>query len=259
MDLAYTVSGLFVGFIVGLTGVGGGSLMTPLLVFLFGIPAVKAVGTDLLFASITKAGGIWMHARLKTIDWRIVGLLAAGSIPASLLTTLVLQQIGVHNERINTIITSTLGLALILTAIALLFKGDIQRLGQRMSGEKLSDWKRWRGPVTVIAGTVLGILVTMTSVGAGALGAAMLFFLYPGLPTVRIVGTDIAHAVPLTAVAGFGHLHMGTVDFVLLGSLLLGSLPGIYLGSRLSPKVPERIMRPILASMLLLIGVKFIW
>lgn len=232
--------------------------MTPLLVFMFGVPPVKAVGTDLLFASITKAGGIWIHARLKTIHWRIVALLAAGSLPASLLTTFVLQQIGVHNERINTIITSTLGLALILTAIALLFKGHIQRLGQRMSGEKLSEWKRWRGLVTVIAGAILGVLVTMTSVGAGALGAAMLFFLYPGLPTVRIVGTDIAHAVPLTAVAGLGHLHMGTVDFVLLGSLLLGSLPGIYLGSRLSPKVPERIMRPILASMLLLIGVKFI-
>lgn len=232
--------------------------MTPLLVFMFGVPPVKAVGTDLLFASITKAGGIWIHARLKTIDWRIVALLAAGSLPASLLTTFVMQQIGVHNERINTIITSTLGLALILTAIALLFKGNIQRLGQRMSGEKLSEWKRWRGLVTVITGAILGVLVTMTSVGAGALGAAMLFFLYPGLPTVRIVGTDIAHAVPLTAVAGLGHLHMGTVDFVLLGSLLLGSLPGIYLGSRLSPKVPERIMRPILASMLLLIGVKFI-
>lgn len=232
--------------------------MTPLLVFMFGVPPVKAVGTDLLFASITKAGGIWIHARLKTIDWRIVALLAAGSLPASLLTTFVMQQIGVHNERINTIITSTLGLALILTAIALLFKGNIQRLGQRMGGEKLSEWKRWRGLVTVITGAILGVLVTMTSVGAGALGAAMLFFLYPGLPTVRIVGTDIAHAVPLTAVAGLGHLHMGTVDFVLLGSLLLGSLPGIYLGSRLSPKVPERIMRPILASMLLLIGVKFI-
>lgn len=259
MDLAYTLSGLFVGFLVGLTGVGGGSLMTPILVFLFGITPVKAVGTDLLFASITKAGGIWMHARLKTIEWRIVGLLAAGSLPASLLTTYTLQQIGVHNERINTIITSTLGLALILTAIALLFKGEIQRLGQRVSGEKLSEWKRWRWPVTVGAGVVLGILVTMTSVGAGALGAAMLFFLYPSLPTVRIVGTDIAHAVPLTAVAGLGHLQMGTVDFVLLGNLLLGSLPGIYLGSRLSTKVPERVMRPILASMLILIGVKFIW
>lgn len=259
MDIAYTISGLFVGFLVGLTGVGGGSLMTPILVWGFGISPVKAVGTDLLFASITKAGGIWVHARLKTIEWRIVGLLAAGSIPASIATTYVLQQMGVHNERLNTIITSTLGCALILTAIALLFKNHFQQLGRRLSGEKLPQWKRWRGATTVAAGLILGVLVTMTSVGAGALGAAMLFFLYPGLPTVRIVGTDIAHAVPLTAVAGLGHLHMGTVDFVLLGSLLLGSLPGIYLGSRLSTKVPEKVMRPILASMLIMIGVKFVW
>ena len=259
MDFAYTVAGLFVGFLVGLTGVGGGSLMTPILVFMFGITPVKAVGTDLLFASITKAGGVWAHARLKTIEWRIVALLAAGSLPASVLTTFALQQIGVHNDRLNTIITSTLGFALILTAIALIFKNDFQQLGRRLGGARLPERKRWRWAATTTAGIVLGVLVTMTSVGAGALGAAMLFFLYPGLPTARIVGTDIAHAVPLTAVAGLGHLHMGTVDFVLLGSLLLGSLPGIYLGSRLSARVPEQVMRPILASMPILIGVKFIW
>ncbi|MEK7322236.1 MAG: sulfite exporter TauE/SafE family protein [Pseudomonadota bacterium] len=259
MDWGYTLSGLLVGILVGLTGVGGGSLMTPLLVFVFGIPPVKAVGTDLLFAAITKSGGVWIHSRLQTIEWRIVGLLAAGSVPASLLTTYGLQQIGVHNERLNTIITTALGFALILTSIALLFKGEFQQLGRRLSGQKLSAWKEWRWVVTVIAGIILGVLVTLTSVGAGALGAAILFFLYPGLPTVRIVGTDIAHAVPLTAVAGLGHLHMGTVDFVLLGSLLLGSLPGIYLGSRLSHRVPEKVMRPILASMLMLIGVKFVW
>lgn len=259
MDWAYTLSGLLVGFLVGLTGVGGGSLMTPLLVFLFGIPPVKAVGTDLLFAAITKAGGVWVHAKKKTIDWHIMRLLSVGSVPASLATTAVLQHYGVHKAEINTIITSTLGIALILTSIALLFKGDFQRLGRRISSEIAPDWTRWRGAITVMAGLILGALVTLTSVGAGALGAAMLFFLYPSLPTARIVGTDIAHAVPLTAVAGLGHLHMGTVDFVLLGSLLLGSLPGIYLGSHLSAKVPERIMRPILASMLMLIGVKFMW
>lgn len=259
MDWAYTLSGLVVGFLVGLTGVGGGSLMTPLLVFLFGIPPVKAVGTDLLFAAITKAGGVWVHARHKTIEWRILGLLTAGSLPASILTTLTLQNFGVHKEEINTIITTTLGIALILTSIALLFKGNIQRLGREISNSIAPDWTRWRGALTVLMGLILGVLVTLTSVGAGALGAAMLFFLYPSLRTARIVGTDIAHAVPLTAVAGLGHLHMGTVDFVLLGSLLLGSLPGIYMGSHLSAKVPEKIIRPILASMLMLIGVKFVW
>ena len=233
--------------------------MTPLLVFLFGIPPVKAVGTDLLFAAITKSGGVWAHNRRKTVEWRIVGLLAAGSIPASLLTSYILQSVVVHREEINTIITTLLGTALILTSIALLFKREFQQVGRRLSNNVVPNWIRWRGAVTILTGIILGVLVTMTSVGAGALGAAMLFFLYPGLPTARIVGTDIAHAVPLTAVAGFGHLQMGTVDFVLLGSLLLGSLPGIYLGSHLSTRVPEKVMRPILASMLMLIGVKFMW
>jgi len=233
--------------------------MTPLLVFLFGITPVKAVGTDLLFAAITKGSGVWVHARRKNIQWRVVALLTAGSLPASIVTTAALQNFGVQKESINTIITTSLGIALILTSIALLFKGNIQRLGRQISNTIAPDWTRWRGALTVLAGLLLGVLVTLTSVGAGALGAAMLFFLYPSLPTARIVGTDIAHAVPLTVVAGLGHLHMGTVDFVLLGSLLLGSLPGIYLGSHLSTKVPEKIIRPILASMLMLIGVKFMW
>jgi uncharacterized protein len=233
--------------------------MTPLLVFLFGIPPVNAVGTDLLFAAITKAGGAWTHSRRKTIEWRVLGLLTAGSIPASLVTSSALHSIVVHNEDINTIITTLLGTALILTSIALLFKKEVQQLGRHLSNNVFPTRIRWRGVATVFMGIILGVLVTMTSVGAGALGAAMLFFLYPSLPTARIVGTDIAHAVPLTAVAGFGHLQMGTVDFGLLGSLLLGSLPGIYLGSHLSTKVPEKIMRPILASMLMLIGVKFMW
>jgi hypothetical protein len=233
--------------------------MTPLLVFLFGIPPVNAVGTDLLFAAITKSGGVWAHNRRKTIEWRIVGLLTAGSIPASLLTSGVLHSVVAHKEDINVIITTLLGTALILTSVALLFKKEFQQVGRNLSNNVFPTWIRWRSVATVFMGVVLGVLVTMTSVGAGALGAAMLFFLYPSLPTARIVGTDIAHAVPLTAVAGLGHLQMGTVDFVLLGSLLLGSLPGIYLGSHLSTKVPEKIMRPILASMLMLIGVKFMW
>ena len=233
--------------------------MTPLLVFLFGIPPVNAVGTDLLFAAITKSGGVWAHNRRKTIEWRIVGLLTAGSLPASLLTSSVLHSVVAHKEEINVIITTLLGTALILTSVALLFKKEFQQVGRHLSNNVFPTWIRWRSVVTVFMGVMLGVLVTMTSVGAGALGAAMLFFLYPSLPTARIVGTDIAHAVPLTAVAGLGHLHMGTVDFVLLGSLLLGSLPGIYLGSHLSTMVPEKIMRPILASMLMLIGVKFMW
>lgn len=259
MELGYTLSGLLVGFLVGLTGVGGGSLMTPLLVFLFNIPPVKAVGTDLLFASITKAGGIWVHGKLGNIDWRIVGLLSAGSLPAAVLTIQLLQHIGENHDinALNKLVTTTLGFALILTSLALLFKRNIQQWGKRVKG-KVPGAMRWRPAVTVLGGAILGTLVSMTSVGAGALGVAALFFLYPALATTRIVGTDIAHAVPLTAVAGLGHLHMGTVDLSLLGSLLLGSLPGIFLGSRLSAHIPERVMRPILASMLMLIGFKFV-
>lgn len=259
MELGYTLSGLLVGFLVGLTGVGGGSLMTPLLVFVFNIPPVKAVGTDLLFASITKAGGIWVHGKLGNIDWRIVGLLSAGSLPAAVLTIQLLRHIGETYDigTLNQLVTTTLGFALILTAMALLFKRNIQQWGERVKG-MVPGGTRWRAPITILGGAILGTLVSMTSVGAGALGVAALFFLYPALATTRIVGTDIAHAVPLTAVAGLGHLQMGTVDLTLLGSLLLGSLPGIYLGSRMSAHIPERVMRPILACMLILIGFKFV-
>ncbi|MEW6354549.1 MAG: sulfite exporter TauE/SafE family protein [Pseudomonadota bacterium] len=255
MDLLYTVSGFFVGALVGLTGVGGGSLMTPLLVLLFGFSPAVAVGTDLLFASITKMGGVWVHGRRGTVDWKVVGLLAAGSIPASLLTLVLLNYL--DPKQVNALIVPLMGVALLLTALALLFKAQLLRFAKH---EDLNaGWRaRGLGPVTIALGAALGFLVTLTSIGAGALGVVALFLLYPLIPTVRIVGSDIAHAVPLTLVAGLGHVHMGNVDFTLLGSLLLGSLPGIYLGSHLSVKIPERVLRFTLASMLALIGFKFV-
>ncbi|RJQ49551.1 MAG: sulfite exporter TauE/SafE family protein [Gammaproteobacteria bacterium] len=253
MDLAYTLSGFVVGLLVGLTGVGGGSLMTPLLI-LFGIPPVKAVGTDLLFACITKVGGVWVHARKKTVDWRIVGLLAAGSLPASLLSLLLLHYLEARGWKVDVIIVPLIGAAVMLTALALIFKTQLQR----------HPWFKTRShPAslnvsTVITGAVLGALVTLTSIGAGAIGVVALFLLYPLIATTKIVGSDIAHAVPLTLVAGLGHLGMGNVDFVLLGSLLLGSLPGIYLGSHLSVNIPEKVLRIALASMLMLVGFRLI-
>jgi len=253
MDIAYTLSGLLVGILVGLTGVGGGSLMTPLLILL-GVPPVKAVGTDLLFASITKMGGVWVHGRRGTIDWRIVGLLAAGSLPASLLTLVLLHYLAEQGWQINALIIPLIGVAVILTALALIFKKQLQQ----------HPWFKTRAhtaglnTATIVTGAVLGALVTLTSIGAGAIGVVALFLLYPLIPTIRIVGSDIAHAVPLTLVAGLGHLQMGNVDFVLLGSLLLGSLPGIYIGSHLGVKIPENVLRLALASMLMLIGLKFI-
>ncbi|NNM83384.1 MAG: sulfite exporter TauE/SafE family protein [Burkholderiales bacterium] len=251
MNFGYTLSGLLIGSIVGMTGVGGGSLMTPLLVLVFGIQPSIAVGTDLLYAAITKAGGAWVHGRQGHVEWNIVGLLSLGSIPAAILSVLVLNGLAIDRQVLSSLISTTLGIALILTSVALLYRDRIRKLGG-MSGEKVKF-------ATVAAGAMLGMLVTMSSVGAGALGTVVLFFLYPRLSPISVVGTDIAHAVPLTAIAGLGHAALGTVDFHLLGSLLLGSLPGIYFGSMLGSRIPEKMLRGALAGMLILIGGKLMF
>lgn len=256
MDWLYTLSGFVVGAIVGLTGVGGGSLMTPLLVLLFGVPPATAVGTDLLYAAITKSGGTSVHARKGHVDWRITGLLACGSIPAATLTIWALSYLPKQSPAVTHIISVSLGVALLLTACSIIFRKNLQRYA--MVHVEDSAHTRYQAPVTVAVGALLGVLVTISSVGAGALGVAVLFYLYPKLPAIRIVGSDVAHAVPLTLVAGIGHWIIGSVDWSLLGSLLLGSLPGIWLGSHASAKVPDRFLRPILATMLVLVGGKLI-
>ncbi len=257
MTWIYALSGLGVGFIVGLTGVGGGSLMTPLLVLMMGIPPAIAGGTDLVYAGLTKAVGATVHARHNAVNWRIAGLLALGSLPATLVTVWLLKAVAVNTERFESVITTTLGVALILTAIALLFMDQL-RARARAAGATDAAWRaRWIDPLTVAVGAVLGVLVTISSVGAGALGVAALLILYPRLPTVKIVGTDIAHAVPLTLVAGLGHATLGTVNWTLLGSLLIGSIPGIWLGSQLASRAPEKALRSILATILIIIGGKF--
>lgn len=258
MEWGYTLSGLIVGFIVGVTGVGGGSLMTPLLILMFGISPATAVGTDLLYAALTKTGGAWVHGRRGTVRWQLVGLLAMGSLPAAFMTVMVLNAVGVENKAFTSLITSMLGVALILTALALLFRNRLSRMGRSHFGF-LVEWRdRHITSITVITGVVLGILVTITSVGAGALGMVMLLVLYPRVPSVTLVGSDIAHAVPLTLIAGMGHAYMGTVDFGLLGSLLLGSLPGIYVGSHVGGRIPDRILRPILSTILIVVGAKLL-
>jgi uncharacterized membrane protein YfcA len=264
MTSAYIVSGLLVGFLVGLTGVGGGSLMTPLLVFMFGFAPKAAVGTDLLFAAITKTGGVFVHhGTHRSVEWKIVLLLCLGSLPAALAVIYLLETVFSKDEAVTSVITTSLGAALIFTSLALFLRNRLTRrrkldetaMQRRTHTERFG---RWQGLLTVLTGLVLGGLVTLSSVGAGALGTMALLFLYPRLATVRIVGTDLAHAIPLTAVAGLGHLHMGNVDLNLLGSLLIGSLPGIYLGSHLSARIPEKVLRPVLASLLLIIGCKFV-
>lgn len=259
MDWAYILSGLLVGFIVGMTGVGGGSLMTPLLVMGFGIAPSTAVGTDLLYASITKAGGALVHDRRRHVQWKVVGRLALGSVPAALVTIGLIKLAGIDKDQLSAIITPTLGVTLVLTSLALFFKERLQAMGRRKS-VFLEGASRRRGAMaTVATGVVLGALVTVSSVGAGSLGAVALFFLYPLLPAIKIIGSDIAHAVPLTAAAGLGHLYMGTVDFGLLTNLLIGSLPGIALGSWLGGSVPERFLRLTLACMLLIVGARLLF
>jgi uncharacterized protein len=252
IDPAFALSGFAVGAIVGLTGVGGGSLMTPLLVLLFGIHPATAVGTDLLHAAITKAGGTYVHAKKGRVEWRITCLLAAGSLPAAVATLLGLHFFtgGLGGSKI---ITTILGVALLLTAAAVALRMQLRRLSKAQGPETP------RHPAfTVLVGVFLGFVVSVSSVGAGALGITALFFLYPRLPTGRIVASDLAHAVPLTLTAGLGHWLFGSVDWQLLVSLLVGSLPGIYIGSHFVGRVPETILRFLLVTMLVLVGSKLI-
>lgn len=254
----YTLSGFLVGLVVGVTGVGGGSLMTPLLVLFFGVSPATAVGTDLLYASLTKSLGGWVHGRRGTVDWKVAGLLALGSLPASVLTIALLKYLSLDEQTLRSLVTSVLSVALLLTASALLLKNQIKKFARRRDGTVYELHHRHLPAATIATGVVVGALVTISSVGAGVLGTVALLFLYPRMSAVKVVGTDIVHAVPLTAIAGMGHMALGTVDFVLLGSLLLGSLPGIYVGSHLSAKVPERVLRPLLATMLLIIGIRMV-
>lgn len=259
-ESAFVFAGFVVGLVVGLTGVGGGSLMTPLLIFVFGIKPHLAIGTDLLFAAFTKLGGTVSLARRRAIDWRIVVQMAAGSIPASLVTLYVLQRLGPANAATQTLMTTTLGLALLLTAAATFYKvvrGKAAPTAIAPDQLKLATQPRhWALPV--VFGAVVGTLVTITSVGAGAIGVIVLMLLYPALPLSRIVAADIAHAVPLTLVAGLGHASIGSVDWSLLVWLLAGSLPGIWLGTHLMHKTPDRVIRSLLSALLAYAGAKLI-
>lgn len=253
--IAYVLAGAGVGFAVGVTGVGGGSLMTPLLI-LYGIPTHIAIGTDLIFAAATKASGVVTHARQATVNWQIVFRLGLGSIPAALITLYLLKYHFGDPESYQHILLTVLGCMLMMTALVILIKPHLNR-SYNLSSAQRHRLKKYQGMLTVIAGFILGICVTLSSVGAGAFGAALLMTLYPRLNPVTIIGTDIAHAVPLTLIAGLGHMQLGHVDFVLLFSLLVGSIPAIHFGSKLSKKLPSQILQPILASLLLIIGVKY--
>jgi hypothetical protein len=243
---------------VGLTGVGGGALMTPILVLLFGTAPAVAVGTDLWFAALTKAVGGALHHGRGTVDWQVLRRLWTGSLPAALLTLLWLHGSGIGRRHDGGLLVA-LGGVLVLTALAMLLKNRIHAYGQGLRTQTPAAFRRAQPWLTVLAGAVLGFLVTLTSVGAGALGTVMLVYLYPRrLTPARLVGTDILHAVPLTVLAGSGHLLLGNVDLPLLGSLLLGSIPGVLLGAHFSTRAPDRLLRPGIAVVLALVGGKLL-
>jgi len=251
VTIAHVLSGFGVGVLVGMTGVGGGSLMTPLLVLLFGIHPATAVGTDLFFAAATKSVGTLVHGLSRTVRWGIVGRLACGSVPATGLTLLALSRFDVKGAALDQLTTQVLACSLLLTAAALIFRQQILDLYAARVGEL---GPRATTSLTVAVGALMGALVSASSIGAGAIGVTALLLLYPRLPTVQVVGSDIAHAVPLTLLAGAGHWIIGSVDAHLLGLLLIGSLPGVVLGSYCATHVPDRVVRFALAITLIVVG-----
>ncbi|RZL29410.1 MAG: sulfite exporter TauE/SafE family protein [Sphingomonas sp.] len=251
----YSLAGLLVGALVGMTGVGGGSLMTPLLVLAFGFHPATAVGTDLLYASATKTVGTAVHGAGGTVDWKVVRRLAIGSMPATVATLVLVNHFAKRLNGPQPFITLILGAALIATAAAIVCRDRIVGyFGRGMAARP----ERQIAAMTITLGVLLGMLVSLTSVGAGALGMTVLLILYPTLPTKQLVGSDIAHAVPLTLIAGLGHWLFGSIDLGLLFSLLIGSVPGIIAGSLIAGRVPDRVLRPILAGTLFVVGGKLI-
>ncbi len=254
MDWIATLSGFGVGAIIGMTGVGGGSLMTPLLLSVFKLHPAVAIGTDLWFAAITKSAGAMSHHHSGHVDWRITGWLLAGSLPAAVGTIGLMHLTGLTKGWAGAL-TFSLGIALLLTAVVVFYKQAWQAVGLRL--------ERWipdsrKAPLTLASGVILGVLVSLSSIGAGAIGAALIMLLYPRLASHRVVGTDIAHAVPLTLVAGIGHATLGHVDWELLLALIVGSVPGIWLGAQLTRKMPERLVRTLLCLSLVTAGLKVI-
>ena len=255
IDPLFSLSGFVVGLLVGMTGVGGGSLMTPLLILLFGVHPATAVGTDLLYAAATKAGGSLVHGLARSIDWLVVRRLALGSVPATVATLAFLSRLDLESSGARSFITFVLSFALFMTALVLVFGGPLVAF-YRARVEALDV--RHTAISTVLVGVALGVLVSISSVGAGAIGVVALVLLYPQLPMSRIVGSDIAHAVPLTLIAGSGHWLIGSVDWHIIGSLLAGSLPGIFLGSYMSSRVPDTVLRLTLATTLIIVGSKLV-
>ena len=266
-SVEYILAGVLVGFCVGITGVGGGSLMTPILISLFKIEPHIAIGTDLLYASISKFCGSMVHAKKMNIVWPIVIWLAVGSIPASFATHWVLENYLSQSASYKSVLTMVLGFMLTLTGVSIIFRGHIERFFNKFRKdeqldmsedlEKVNFQAKDKRAYIILMGVILGIFVTLSSVGAGAFGIMALVIMFPNLPMIRIIGSDVVHAVLLTLVAGLGHMSSGNVDFALLGWLLVGSIPAIIVGTLISSRLPEKIIRKILGITLFALGMNF--
>lgn len=255
MDFTAVFSGFGVGAIIGMTGVGGGSLMTPLLLTVFKLHPALAIGTDLWFAALTKTTGSIAHHRAGHVDWRITRTLLLGSLPAAI-ATITLMQLSGLTKQWSSGLSFALGIALLLTAVVVAYRRAWHALGLRLERHIPESRKT---ALTLASGALLGVLVSLTSIGAGAIGATLIMLLHPRLQARHIVGTDIAHAVPLTLVAGIGHAWLGHVDWALLGALLIGSMPGIWLGAKLTRHMPETLVRALLCVSLVTAGLKVIY
>lgn len=265
--IEFILAGVLVGFCVGVTGVGGGSLMTPILISLFRIEPHIAIGTDLLYAAISKFCGSFVHAKKMNIVWPIVIWLAVGSIPASFATHWALENYLSQSTHYKAVLTMVLGFMLTITGLSILFRTQIENLFNKYRKQELPDMTQDLDKVKlqakdkrvaiIIMGIILGIFVTLSSVGAGAFGIMALVVMFPNLPMIRIIGSDVVHAVLLTLVAGLGHMSSGNVDFMLLMWLLVGSIPAIIVGTLLSSRMPEKLIRKILGITLFALGVNF--
>lgn len=242
------VGGFIVGFLVGMTGVGAGSLMTPFLISQVGIAPTIAVGTDLLFAGITKATAAARHHAFGNVNWSIVRWLALGSVPGAVAMLSLLGYLDPDMAAISRVIRGALAAALVLSAVAILLYPFVAK--ERLALATEDGDVPPRPLPTMLLGLGLGAVVTLTSVGAGAIGVVVLTALYPRLITRRLVGTDIVHAIPLTLVSGAGHATMGNVNLTLLGLLLAGSIAGIAIGSRLAGRLPDWLLRTALSMVL---------
>jgi hypothetical protein len=259
MDLTFAAAGAVTGLLIGLTGVGGGALMTPLLLVVFGVAPLTAVGTDLWFAALTKLAAVRIHHRHALIEWPVVRRLWTGSLPAAA-AALLFVSVWPLDAHAGRLLTAGIAAAVMLSALGMLGHDWLASLGRSTELTSAPRFRAWQALLTVAAGAGLGVMVSLTSVGAGAVGAVVLAYLYPlRLTPPRLVATDIVHAIPLAVFAGVGHLLLGSVDFTLLANLLLGSVPAALIGARLSARLPHRVTRVVLAAVLLVVSGKLLW